>query len=73
MFQAYVVNTIVRFIVGVTNITMGAIALADPEYTLHEILGMELPYYFDDKYDGQTYLTWNGYGDLEDEEELTPE
>ena len=60
-YSSVVNNTLIRLGVGITDITIGVITLMDPEYALHEIAGLKLPYYFHEKYDDQTYETgWEG-------------
>ena len=66
-------NPLIRLTVGTTDIVIGALTIYDPEWAIHELGGMTLPYYFEDQYDDQTYETWDGYGDLEENEELTHE
>ena len=66
-------NILSRLAVGVTDVTIGIMTLLYPEWALHEISGMSVPYFFDEKYDDQTYDTWDGFDDLEEGEQLTHE
>ena len=46
----YVAGPIVRMFVGVTDVTVGVLALYYPQWYLDEFGGKVLPYYFEEHY-----------------------
>ena len=68
-YTSVVTNNIVRITIGATDITLGILTLIDPEWSVRELSGMSLPYYFEDQYDGQNYENWDGFGENPDENE----
>ena len=51
-YTSLVTNNIIRVCIGAADITIGIMTLVDPEWSLGEISGLGLPYFFHEKYDG---------------------